>query len=426
MTDINTNRTDNHLLARLDHRDNRQQDSFGEQVSHGITNTVTIPSFYPFSAERLRYIKNGTRIRDRNLDGETTFTDREQDWLLEPASGDTLELRTAERPRYVVGVDAEASLATFVPSGLGSGDQFTFGLNDRQSPENGAFVEINGDSNNRVGIIKGGTEIKSDTWEFPHGIDETNVIRWSIKYQWYGAGSFFFKLFYSDGSKPTGEQNINETVAELSVPNQKLTNDANFHIFQKIDASSSDLQIGVGSFGHVTKGSFGVTERVKSARITGASYSGTGNYEPLLAVRIDPPRGNIFAQMERIEAVPSGGDGVLLAEVMPQDETDASDGDFSVPPELSPGGSVIQQTTNITQFTDQSGTLTTDASNPDGYQVGFYVTDAPETGQAKTRVTTQDRSIRPIYEDDVVVFLYKDDTSTSRDVNVTYRVKELW
>jgi len=135
----------------------------------------------------------------------------------------------------------------------------------------------------------------------------------------------------------------------------------------------------------------------------------------------------VFVQLNGIEAVPSGGDGELLAVVMPEDETDATN--FITPPQHSPTNSVIEQTTDITQFTDQDGNLVTDTANPDGYQVGFFATDVIETGGppgSGARTTTQARAIRPIYEDDVIVFLYKDDSATARDVNLVYNVEQLW
>lgn len=400
------------------------QDSFNLQTSHGISNSVDIPSFYDFSPERLRYYKNGTRVRDRNLAAEPTFTDRNEDWLLEPASGDTLELRTAERPRYVVGVDAIATLANYIPSGLATGDTVNLGIAAETTHDNAAYFELNGGSDNRVVLKRAGSEIASETFEYPEGVDETSPLVYRIDFNWYGVGSYEFKVFYTDAGHEDGEQSVNETVAELSVSDGKSTEDGNFHIFQEVDATSSNLQVAAGSFGFLTKGDVSPTERTKAARLTGLSYSGTGDYEALAAVRIDPNRANVFTQIAGIEAVPSGGTGELLAVVMPQSETDATG--FSTPPAHNPQNSVIEETSSITQFTDQTGTLVTSTANPDGYQAGFFATDSQQTGTSKQRATTQARAIRPIYEDDVVVFLYKDDDSQSRTVNLVYNTTQLW
>jgi hypothetical protein len=420
------NKSDNDLLKRQDKRQIGWTDNFGNQVAQAITNSVDVPSFNPFNPERLRYFKNGTRIRDRNLSGEATFTDREQDYLLEPASGDTLRLQTAERPRYIVGTDVSGSLAGHQQVALQSGDTWTCGLSDLQSPENGAFFEINGDSPNRIVLLRGGTEVASKEWTYPNGLDETNAIRYEIVYNWYGVGPYDFKLFYTDDTKADGKQAVTEIVGTLSVSGSRSTNDGNFHIFQKIDATSSNLEYAAGSMGFLIFSNAKASDRSKTSRLTGLSYSGSGNYEPLAAVRIDPPRGNIFAELAGIEAVPSGGTGELLASVMPQSETDASDGDFSAPVQHGQTNSVIQETTTITKFTDSSGTLTTDAADSTGYQVGFYATDVASQGSAKARQASRARAVRPLYEDDVAVMLYKDDDSQSRTVNITYNTNQLW
>lgn len=401
-------------------------DNFGNQVSHGIQNSVDIPSFSTFNAERLRYYKNGSRIRERNLPGESTFTDREQDWLLEPASGDTLELFSAERPRYVVGVDTSASLAAYQQQPLQAGDTWKFGMTDFQTPENAAYFEVNGDAENRLYLVRGGTEIGEETWEFPEGVDETTPIRYEIRFNWYGVGPYDFKLNYTDETANDGERAVNKTVGSVSVSDGKSTNDGNFHIYHSIDASSSNLEYAAGSMGFLVFSEAKPSDRQKAARITGLDYSGTGNYEPLAAIRIDPPRGNVFAELSGIEAVPSGGTGELLCVVMPADETDASPGDFSPPPAMSDSNSVIQETTAITQFTDSDGNLTTDAADPDGYQVGFYATDVASQGAAKSRQASRGRAVAPLYEDDQAVFLYKDDDSQARTVNIVYDTNQLW
>lgn len=399
-------------------------DQFGQQVSHGITNSVDIPSHHPFSPERLRYVKNGSRVRDAPSD--STFTDREQDWLLEPAAGDTVTLYSAERPRYIVGVDASASLAGQVESSLGDGDTIRFGLSDRQTPENAAFFEVNGNAENRIVTVKGGSESNSQTWTYPNGVDETTIVRYEIRFNWYGVGTYQFLLTYTKDGQVTGEKTVNKQVGELSLKDEKPTNDANQHIFHEVDASNSGVQYGAGSMGFLTYGSVSPTDRTKKARIIGTTdnYSGTGDYEPLAAIRVDPEEGGIFTQFSQFEVVPDGGDGEALIIVVPETETDATG--FSTPPQHSPTNSVIKQTTSVTEFPDQSGTIVTSASDPNGYQVGFYATDTTGTGATQTREVSQGREVRPLYEDDVAIVLYKADTATARTVNIVYGTKQLW
>ena len=399
------------------------EDSFGKQVTNGVRNQIDISSTNTFSPERLRYFKNGTRIR---LANDTTFTDQEGEFLIEPAAGDTCRLQTAERPRYVVGFDAVASLEGQVLTSLGSGDTVKYGLDDDQTPQNAAYFEINGDSDNRLVLVKGGSEVKSQTFEYPRGVDETEPIRYEITYNWYGVGTFQFSIFYTENGQKDGEKAINKLVGELAVDSEKTVNDANFHLFHEVDATTSGQRLSAGSYGFNTLGDVSVTSRTKVSRIVGSAgnYSGTGNYEPIAAARVNPDRAEVFAQLTSVEAIPDAGDGELMAIVVPESKTDASN--FTTPVQQSPDNSVIEETTDITTFPDQDGNVVTDAANPNGYQVGFYATEITGQGATQNRTSTLSRQIRPIYEDDVVVFLYKDDGVNERTVNLVYNTRQLW
>lgn len=415
------NQTDNDLLKRQQLRQEEWRDSFGAQVSHQITNVVDVPSHYQFSPERLRYRENGTRTRPED---SAKFTDEEADWLIEPAGGDTLELFTAERPRYVVGTDAAGSLASRVTQPLQSGDQLRFGLDDKQSPRNAAYFEINGGSDNRIVLERGGTEVATKTWTYPDGLDETTPIRYEIQYNWYGVGAYRFNLFYTEDAEP-----INTNVGKLATVDQTSTNDGNFHILQEVtaDAGTSGLGMVSGSMGYLVFGDASPTSRAKQGRIIGSTdnYSGTGDYEPLAAIRVAPDEANVFAQLASLSVVPSGGDGELIALVFDSDDTDASG--FETPQQMTPRNTAIEQTTNVTEFKDESGNIVTNSQNPNGYQVAFTASDVTGVGASQTREASgQSREIRPLYEDDVCIFMYKADTATARTVNIVYETKQLW
>ena len=406
-------------LKRLTTTNEGWADSFDAQVTHQITNVLDIPSHYRFSPERLRYFENGSRVRPED---SAKFTDEEADWLLQPANGDTLELFSAERPRYVVGTDASGSLATRTNQALTSGDQLRVGFDDKQSPRNAAYFEINGGSDNRLVLERGGTEVASETWTYPDAIDETKPVRYEVRYNWYGVGGYRFRLFYTDEAEPH-----NVTVGKLADPDSTSTNDGNFHITQEITSNSTGLELIAGSYGYLVFGDASPTSRSKKARIIGGTdnYSGTGDYEALAAIRVNPDEANVFAQLAGIEAVPDGGSGELVALVFDADDTDASA--FTTASSITPRNSAIQQTTNVSQFVNESGTTVTSSPNPNGYQVGFFATETTGVGSTQTRESTgQTREIRPLYEDDVCLFLYKADTATARTVNIVYETKQLW
>lgn len=398
-------------------------DSFGNRLTRGTKNTVDVPSFYEFNEERHRLFQDDVRVLPEDI--PTKFTDREGNYLLEPDAGEKLEIRTAERPRYVVGYEAEASASMQAETALGDGDTVTVGLADRQEPLNAAFFEINGGSDNRLVLIGQGSEVATDTFEFPDGVDETTPIRYEIQFNWYNVGRYLFRISFTDESQDAGSRQINTIVGELVVDDDFATGDAAQHIFHEIDAANSGNQISVGSYGYQILGDTSSTVRHKAARLTGLSYSGTGNYEALAGVRVDKPRGNVFTQLVDLSVFPDGGSGELLVIVVNEDHTDASD--FSTPPEQTQKDSVIEQTTNITTYPDPDGNLVTDAADPNGYQIGFSSFESAGTGtNSRAAEKTLNVQKRPLYEDDVAVFLYKADTATERTVNLKYTMEQDW
>lgn len=399
------------------------QDAFGKQIADGTRNTIDIPSIYDFNSERLRLFLNGSR--EEPPDVSSKFTDGEYSFNLEPAAGDTFSIQTAERPRYIVGYDSSASTAARVPSGLGSGDTHRLGLRDRQDPENKIYFEINGDSDNRVVIEKEGSENASETWTFPDAVDETNPIRYEVKYNAYNVGRYNFNLSFTDSAQGDNGLQQNEDVANLAVDDEYATGDFNHHIFQELDVTNSGVELKAGSFGFLVFGNVEETTRTKASRLTDLSYGGSGDYEPLAAARVDPSRGNVYAQFKRVTVFPQSGGGELLVSVFEPDETDASG--FSTPVQQNPTNTVIQETESVTEFTDQDGNTVTSATNPNGYQVGFtqFSSVAQQGNQTRTATSQSVENKRPLYEDDVAVFLYKSPDGAS-DVNITYLVEQDW
>jgi hypothetical protein len=417
------NRTDNDLLQRMDERGEESTDAFGKAIADGTRNTIDVPSIYSFSPERLRLYLDDARQEPGDVSAK--FTDEEGNWLLEPAAGESFYISTAERPRYIVGYEANMSAASAVPSDLQSGDTFRVGGRDRQSPENQAFFEVNGDSPNRAVLVDEGTEVATSEWQYPDDapVDVTSAVRYEITYNAYGVGRWRFNLSFTDESRD--DPQVNTDVASLSVDGGFAISDYNFHQFQEIDAATSGRQLRAGSFGFLVKGNVQETTRTKAARLTDLSYGGSGDYEPVAALRVDPDRGNVYSQFKNVTVFPNSTSGELLVNVFSPDETDASG--FSTPPQQNPENSVVEQTTSVTNFTDQDGNTVTSDPDPTGYQVGLARFESGGQGNS-TRVATsqQTENKRPLYEDDVAVFLYKADSASSDTVNLTYFIEQDW
>lgn len=411
------------ILRTVEDREDGWTDAFGKQIADGTRNTIDIPSVYSFSPERLRLYLDD--VRQEPGDISTKFTDEEGNWLLEPAAGESLYISTAERPRYIVGYEGVLSLAAAVPSGLDSGDTLRVGGRDRQDPENSAFFEINGDSPNRAVLVDEDTEVASAEWSYPNSapVDVTTAVRYEITYNAYGVGRWRFNISFTDSARD--DPQVNTDVASLSVDDDYSVSDYNFHLFQEIDAANAGRQLRAGSFGFVVLGNVQETTRTKAARLTDLSYGGSGDYEPVAALRVDPDRGNVYSQFKNVTVFPDSTSGQLVVSVFSPDETDASG--FSAPPEHNPNNSVVQQTTSVTNFPDQDGNTVTSDPNPNGYQVAFARFEASGQGSStRTATGQQTENKRPLYEDDVAVFLYKADSATSDSLNLTYFIEQDW
>lgn len=397
------------------------QDGFGKQIADGTRNSIDIPAFYDFNPERLRLYEDDVRVEPADV--PTQFTDKEGEYLLEPAAGTKLEMHSAERPRYIVGYESEASLASKLNSELGAGDTVELGVRDRSDPENKAYFEFNGDSPNRLVLVREGSESISQEFELPENATVQDPVRYAIRFNWYGVGPFKFEISYTDNGQGDGNKQINELVGELADDDGYSTADAAFHVYHEIDAATSGQSLSVGSYGYQVLGNVQETTRTKAARLTGLSYGGSGDYEPLAAVRIPDQNGNVYCQFKNVTVFPSNTSGEILVIVVQSDETDASG--FTVPPQQSGANSVVRQTTSITTFPDKDGNIVTSDPDPNGYQVGFSRFESSGVGN-NARVTPAEtvENKRPLYEDDVAIFLYKADSATTDTINLTYYVEQ--
>lgn len=404
-------------------KDDLTIDAFKKLIADSTTNTLDLQSTYPFSAERLRYNINGTVFR--NIDDSTKIDKTEGSFLLLPDNGDNVTLYSAERPLNVVGYEAVASMALRLNRDLESGDTLTVGTNDFQSPENAAFFELNGDGNHRAVMVDQGMEVASESFELPERISSSSPIRYAIQFNWYGVGRHLFTVSYTDPSESIGQRQKIKSVAELSVEDDFSNSDPNQHVFAEVSASTTDLEVDVGSFGYNVLGDVIPTSRVKSTRLTGLQYDGTNNnYEVVAAGRIEPDYGNIFCQLQNIEVIPDNTEGELLVIAASPSETDASN--FSTPVQHSENNSIWLQTTDVTTFPDEQGNVVSTSDNPNGRQVGFSSSTVVGLGSASSRIGSTQSDKRPIYEDDRVLFLYKSDSGSSDTLNIQYQVEQLW
>ena len=152
------------------------EDGFGRPITQTV-NPLDMPSSYPASAERYRFDVNGSRTR---IDETAKISDRESDILVEPAAGDTIRVRSAERIRYIVGYEGLASWAWQALTQLGEGDRVTVGLSDTEG--NGYVVEYlgtgpNADDYTATASIESATAGTVAESSFDPPVDPTTIQR---------------------------------------------------------------------------------------------------------------------------------------------------------------------------------------------------------------------------------------------------------
>lgn len=410
--DKGNNEKDDYELAELFRR---SSDAFDKVIADGTTNTLDLPSTYPFSPERYRYNINGTRYRD--ITANTQITRNEGHFIINPNQNDDIKFFSAERPRYVVGNDSEASASTKFNTQLEAGDTFRIGINDFQTLENGAFIELNGGAADQLVILKEGTPIKTKEITLPDDFDITQPARWAIRFNWYGVGRYEFTLDYGNDQRKEGSKQKQVLLGELIVETDYSTSDPVGHIFTEISTSNTGKEVEVGSFGYTIYGDVTETTRIKTSRLTGLSYGGSGDYEPVAAIRTDADYGNIFTDIAGIEIFPDTTEGELLALAVDPANTDATG--FARPLQQSSANSIIEETTNVTTF---PGT----AANPSGRQVGFSTSDVTGQGRTSSRINSTQKDKRPIHEDDEVIVFYKADSASSDTINILYKTEQYW
>lgn len=408
-----------------DVRDNlgSSTDAFDKLIADGTRNTVDIPAIYDFNNERHRLKENGTRVAPEDISGQ--FSDNADSFTLSPDAGNTIDFHTAERPRYIVGYEAAASTAGMLNQSLESGDTYEVGLRDYQDPENKAFFEFNGGGDNRIVLVGSDTEVATETFTLPEGLNSTDPIRYEIQFNAYNVGRYQFKVSYTDSSKPIDSKQQNEIVGELAVDDDFAIGDFNHHIYHELDATTAGKSVEAGSFGYIVLGNVEETTRDKGASLRGLSYGGSGEFEALAALRVKPGEGNVYTQMKNVSVFPDGGGGELLVAVFQAGETDATG--FDTPPEMSARNTVIETTTNVSEFVDSTGTTVTSTNDPNGYQIGLTTYESSGQGsQTRTQPSVDIENKRPLYEDDVALFLYKADSATARSVNLNYFIEQDW
>lgn len=401
------------------------QDAFNEQVSKGTRNAIDLPAFYDFSSERYRFIQNGSRIQDPNANS-TRFTDQDQQFLIEPNAGDTLEFKTAEAPRYVVGNDADVSWAFQFPTPLqDASDVFTLFV------ENAFEIEYDGAGNVTFRSLEDGSEKASVEVDSPNGLDSPS--RPELEFNWYAVGRAEVTIDY------TGQNQQRKTEpTTLTVDDDWLSDDPTGRVGFRLDVANSGIQLEAGSMAYIIKSDTPPTGRPKPHIFSSGELNQipADGYGVVGAIRIDPNRDNVYTTISEanVAAESSVDIEVWLKAVDPADtdadfldpDNDGTDEGPAYPRNNSPQNNVLQWTPNVSTFPTR--TYAVDGSTiPAGRSVGAAVERSAGEGAGTTKASREFTKKRPIYKDEVVLIIgHTPDSSTATDVDVFLGTDQDW
>lgn len=400
-------------------------DAFGEQVAKGTRNSIDLPAFYNFSEERYRFIENGTRIQDPNNDS-TRFTDQDQQFLIEPEAGDTLEFKTAEAPRYIVGNGADVSWSFQFMSALEDAtDSFTLFL------EGALEIEYLGDGTVTFRSLENGSEKASTSVDAPNGLESPS--RPEITFNWYAVGSAEVLIDYTEQN-----QQRKTEPAVIGVDDDWLSDDPTGRIGFRLDVTNPGIQLEAGSIAYIVKSATSPTSREKPHIFSSGELNqiAVDGYTAVGAVRIDPNRDNVYTTLSNVNvsAEESVDVELWLIAVDPSDtdadfldpDNDGTDEGPAYPRNNSPQNSVLQWTPNVSTFPTR--TYAVDGSTiPAGRNIGVATETSAGVGAGTQKTGESFVQKRPLYPDDVLLMIgHTPDASTATDIDVVLGSDQDW
>jgi len=400
-------------------------DAFDELVAKGTRNIVDLPAFYDFSEERYRFIENGTRINDPDADS-TRFSDQDEQFLIQPESGDTIEFKTAEAPRYLVGNDADVSWSYKFNNGLvDASDSFTLFVEDSFE------IEYQSDGTVTFRSLENGTEKVGEPVNTPNDLESPS--RPELEFNWYAVGRAEVSIDFTENN----EQKTSEPTT-LTVDDDWLSDDPTGRVGFRLDVANSGIELEAGSIGYIVKSGTPPTGRPKPHVFSSDELNSVSatDYTVVGALRVDPDRDNVFTNITAVDITAEGSvDVELYLKAVGESQTDADfqdpadDGSNrgpAYPRSNSPQNNVIQWTPNVSTFPTRTYAVT-GSQIPNGRSCGASTESAAGQGTGVTKTGRGFRRKRPVYKDDVVLMIaYTPDADTSTDVDVFIETDQDW
>lgn len=405
-------------LAATIGEDGTSIDSFGTLISNDMRTQLDIASSYPFNPERLRLFLNGDREFYQYGDyNANKFEDESDTYSIRPGGGDTMHIESAESATYVVGTQMASSFAFQLNQSLSGDDRIRIGPYNGQ---NGWYMEHRGNHTNSsvvdlVMVRDGERTVMEQNAVLPKPL--TGWHRYEVDFNWYNVGNQKWIQTYTDD----GEQ-FNTEFATTSVDGVKGPETANLNLWYEItaDATTSNLELDVGSMGFAVQSGADQLVRGKPQRIETSVPAGDDIWHPVYAIKL-VNNTSVNARLNEFEAMryTNNAPVELVAVSVDPSKTDATN--FTVPGYQHQYNSQLRDTFDVTTAPAENGTEVDPTSSD--FKFGGWTVSASSvepTGsnfQAGASTAAQTTVKRQLLASDVVIVFAR---SSSAGGTVTF------
>lgn len=249
------------------------------------TRIIELKSIFGKSALRDVYVEQGTGTITNNL------TDAEYR-LAASAANDYIELRSAERGRYVAGLQGEVGLAARLPASLTGNQAIRMGLIDSN---NGIYFKYTS-TGMSAAVLRDGVETVFPQSEWnkdrfdgtgPSGLsnlDFTRGIIYIIQFTWYGYGSINWYINTIGGYNNTQQSwhvHVFQPLTQTSINNPNLP----ITVSMGNNGTAAPCTFYVAGRQYALIGKYTPLLRVNSAYRFNVSINSTTNFLPVLSIR---------------------------------------------------------------------------------------------------------------------------------------------
>jgi hypothetical protein len=380
------------------------EDLFGKHISDGTTSAINIPSSNEYNPERFRLEVDGTPVQpEYGSVSQYNHTGRRHE--LKPNAGETVFLRSAERPRYAVQYELAVSLAFKAnKTNLSGDDRIRCGHFDGND---GWCMEFNSGHSGKVAdlVTLNAGSIVERKQDVPTYVALDVLRRSLIRTAWYDVSRNKWNVSYA----LNGYQ-INREMGRTGNRGQDGPSTPNLPVGFEVraDSGTSDLVLEAGSFAVITYGPPASVNRTKEISLD-ANIGTTGDWVPLYAFRVDPSRTDINVQVVATHILQWAGSAKVEIQAQSfasQNVTFTGSDSWSTPGNWSPSNNVMQLRTDVDQIVDGSGSSQDTTSDPGGFQLNYDVLGSQNNFFSEQKsVGSNFREKANITEDRVVVVI---------------------